>query len=503
MSEQEQPKTNNRCEISDFKKRSLLICCLCSFALLIYGMTHPSLGESQSVLKAGQNAAPPAVPFVDVNATVPVLKPQIEVGPIDIHKKYRSMEGPYVIRKFRVSDLLASKKIELPGNSIIYLDSGKTAPAMNDAKSDADSSCKLKGLVDTAGSEPELYWFRGIKLQVLDENNKALPTAEFICHMNLDVDKVTRYMEFPELERTGNERLVTLTQGQTEFHFPAPYAVPVSGDEEWKFTFQAANRTTNKHRVIKHLCTLYFSKDKELKEPLRALHWLNPYVAVQLDNADKAPEHHGPSCMALTPGANAPNMVPDTDFKDPLGRKMTGHWVIPPGKHYYQTPITESIDPDFAKEDRKIHAVWSHVHPACTGTVLSKCEGDKRENIFAVNVKTKFQPGAELVHIDNVISREGIALPSSKNYELSTTYDNPLGEPLDSMVALGIFCESKTFVKPEWCRFDGKVVSHTAGKTPKGKTPRGTLLHKIVRSQAVAKKSAKCNDLYCGIRNKN
>ncbi len=495
MSKQEELKTNNSYKIGDFKTNSLFFCCLFACALFLYWMAHPSLGESQSVMKPGPKAAPSKVPFVDANADVPLVTPQIEVGPIDIHKKYRSMEGPYVIRSFRVSDLLASKKIELPAKSIIYLDSGQTAPAMNDKTAEQNESAyNLKGLTDTTGSEPELYWFRGIKLQVLDEKNNPLPTAEFICHMNLDVDKVTRYMEFPELERTGNERLMTLTQGQTEFHFPAPYAVPVSGNEEWKFTFQAANRTTDKHRVIKHLCTLYFSKDKDLKAPLKALHWLNPYVAVQLEKNEKAPEHHGPSCMALSQGANAPNMVPDTDFKDPLGRKMTGHWVIPPGKHYYQTPLTQSIDPDFAKEDRKIHAVWSHVHPACTSATLSKCDGDKREDIFSVNVKTRFQPGAELSFIENVVSREGIDLPSGKNYELSTTYDNPLNEPLDSMVALGIFCESKSFVKPDWSISDGNAA------LPKEKSKP---LKRIVKKQSDAKKSDKCNDLYCGIKNKN
>ena len=471
----------------------------------------PAIGLQQPNSQA--NISPPKAAYKEASFpqyTARDIKTQIDVGPIDIHRKYRSMEGPYVIQKFRIGDLIASKNIGVPGSRIVYLDGpdakapgmspGMTAPSgggSNSSKSgDTSNGGKayedIKGLVDTADSEPELYWFRGIKLQVLDENAKPLPTGEFICHLNIDVDQVARFATFPELERTGNSRIITLTQGQTEFHFPEPYAIPVATDEEWTFTFQAANRTTTEHRVLKHRCTLIFSKDSELPKPLKALHWYNPYVAVEVDPAGERPEHHGPGCLALSKGVSAENMVANTEFKDPKGRTLSGHWTVPPGLHKYQTPVVQSVEPEFGKEDRKIHAVWTHVHPACTSASLLRCNAFKQEKIFKVNVSTTYKAGPELKHIDNILSKEGIDLPAGDNYELSAIYENPENHNIDSMVATGIFCESSRFVKPEFS--EGAEAS--TGKSSEAEKQKRMAKDKLSKDAA----GKGCNDLYCGIK---
>ncbi|MBX9690175.1 MAG: hypothetical protein K2X27_25915, partial [Candidatus Obscuribacterales bacterium] len=408
------------------------------------------------------------------------IRPEILVGPIDLHRKYRSMEGPYVIQKLKVADLVASKRVQLPGGMIVYLDPNKTAPSMAGAMASTatpgpgdrvkkdpllDDGKSPIGLADSSDKERELYWFKGIKLVVLDENDKPMPTAEFICHMNLDVDQVARFASFPDLERTGNLRIMTLTQGQTEFNFPDGYAVPVASDETWTFTFQAANRTTDEHRRLKHLCTLTFVKDSDLKKPLKALHWFNPYIAVQVGSPEEIPEHKGPSCMIHSSAGNAPNMVPDTNFKGPSGKILTGHWSVPPGRHTYRIPVTTEIDFDLAKEDRTIHAVWTHIHPCCVNTTLSACKDG--ETVFSVDSSTKFKgTGPELKKIDNILSREGIKLRGGESYELKATYDNPSKETLDSMVALGVFCESKKFQKPDWAKIDASAsAAASASKT--------------------------------------
>ena len=298
----------------------------------------------------------------------------------------------------------------------------------------------------------ELLWLHGIKIQVLDEHDKLLPTAEFICHMNLDVDLVTRYTAFPELEKTGFERMITLTQGQTEFYFPEGYAVPVSSDEEWKFTFQAANRTTNKHRRIKQVCTLSFLQDADLKSPPKALHWFNPYISVQSSDNSAAPHHMGPDCMQFSTGTNAPNMVPGSEFKNQSGVTMLPHWAVPPGSHTYTIPLSGAEDKDLGSSDQVIHAVWTHLHPACARAALIECTGRAKRAIFDVHAETSYNPGAELKHIDTILSPKGIAFKAGQNYELLATYDNPSKSDLDSMVVFGIFCESKSFVKPAWLK---------------------------------------------------
>lgn len=411
---------------------------------------------------------------------------QIEVGPFDIHRHYRSMEGPYVMQKFRIADLMASNKVQIPESMVKFIEGGDhgaptmQAPSMqsNGSSNQCMSNETPTGLVDASDKERELLWCKGIKIEVLDENGKKLPTAEFICHTNIDIDRITHFMAFSDLEHTGQSRIFTLTQGQTEFFFPEGYAVPVASDEEWQFTFQAANRTSDEHRRVKHLCTLYLARDSELKSPMKALHWYNPYMAVALKSEADKVEHHGPGCIATSSGDNAPNMVPNTNFKDSQGNTLSPHWAIPPGRHKYEFPLTIEKDtlPD---DDELIHAVWSHVHPACTNAALIACDGKKQEKVFQVKVQTKFNSGPELKHIDDVLSKKGIPIKAKKNYLLTAIYENPENQALDSMVALGIFCESKTFKKADWNQATMNSISDN-------------------KSQQTAEKP--CTDVFCGIK---
>ncbi|PWT99374.1 MAG: hypothetical protein C5B53_05435 [Candidatus Melainabacteria bacterium] len=376
----------------------------------------------------------------------------ITAGPFDIHRKYRSMEGPYVNFSSTIADMVASKNINLPESQVIFVE-GNSGPGPS-MQSMTGASGVAQGLVDASSSPRALYWLKGVKLEVLDENNKVLPTAEFICHYNLDVDPQFRNNAFPEGERCMSSRIVTITQGQTDIQFPEGYAVPVASDERWSMVFQAANRTTAEHKRVKHRCTMYFLKDSDLVYPVTPLHWFAPYVRVVLDKNSlelaKAEKQNCPSCFGLSMGVNAPNNTKDGVFTEPSGRRVTGHWVIPPGIHSYRSIVDEALDPGFAAKDRVIHAVWSHLHPLCTNFSLYKCQGDTRKLIFSNNEKTKTTSGLEIEHIDFLSSKEGIPMPSKAKYELEVTYNNTTGEPQDSMSVAGIFFEDPTFARPDW-----------------------------------------------------
>ena len=290
---------------------------------------------------------------------------------------------------------------------------------------------------------------KGVKLQVLDENDKPLPTAEFICHFN--IDGLTRDKVFPHAEKSG-DRIFTLTQGQTEFHFPDGYAVPVASNEKWKFTFQAANRTTNEHRRIKHLLTVDFVKDSDLTKPMVALSYCTPYIAVVVDkntNSDML-MHHDTSCLAVSSSTSAPNSVPGSTLIDSHNRTVSGHWAVPPGVHDYSSPITDDRDPGFNSKDRIVHAVWSHMHPLCRQASFLICDGSQKTPLWTVNVKTNTDHGLEIKHIDSISSKEGIRLPAGKQFEMASTYDNVTGITQDSMVSEGLFYEDSDFKKPDW-----------------------------------------------------
>lgn len=388
----------------------------------------------------------------------------ITVGPFDLHRSYRSMEGPYTWQQFRVADLVQSKHVELPESTVIFIEGNPQAqpamsasatepPAMGGAGGPTGAGSKKPiGLVDTKGRPRELYWFKGMKLIVLDEQDKPLPTAEFICHLNLDVDPRFRRRVFPNSEHGPQTRLMTLTQGQTSFYFPEGFAVPVASDELWALTFQAANRNPKGHRRVKQFCTMEFIRDSDLKKPMKALNWYNPFIAVAVGkDAQQVAQHsHGPSCLGVMTGNGADNSVSGSTFKDKQGHLYSGHWAVPPGQYTYTWPVTDEREMGFSSRDKKIHAVWSHVHPLCSESSLVACNGGERKKIFTAKIKTKTDGGLELLHIENILSKKGIFMPGSAKYQVEATYNNTTDKTQDSMVSLGIFFEDEGFKKPNW-----------------------------------------------------
>lgn len=391
------------------------------------------------------------------NPEGPICAVEIEAGPFDLHRRYKSMEGPYVVEKLRIADLISQQKVVAPESAVAYVEGSGLPNGMVSSPSmisSSQSTASKPSLTSNVQTGKQLYWWKGIKLEVLDENNKVMPTAEFICHHNVDIDPTFRNQAFPESERCVNSRLISLTQGQTEFYFPSGYAIPVANDETWSFTFQAANRTTDEHRRLKHRLTVYFIKDKDLVYPIKALNWYVPYITVVTDNntesaASKEHSDH-PNCLASSAGVNAPNDGPHSLLSDSIGRRLSGHWVVPPGTHEYSSPIQEERDPGFSSKNREIHAVWTHIHPLCTKTSLVNCDNGNKQKLFTVHTQTKTSGGLEIKSIEPIYSEQGIVMPAGKNYELTSIYENKTGEAQDSMVALGIFFADHKFARPNW-----------------------------------------------------
>lgn len=379
-----------------------------------------------------------------------VSKAIITAGSFDLHRKYRSMEGPYVSFSFKIGDVVASKEVTVPEGMIVYVEGSNAAPSMMGAAANPVFN-RVQGLVDTSMQQRTLLWLKGIKLEVLDENDNVLPTAEFICHCNIDINPNYRNNVFPQGQRCPIDRLATITQGQTEITFPKGYAVPVASDEPWTVIFQAANRTTDEHRRVKHRCTFYFIKDSNLMYPITALNWYAPWIYVNIDkNQPEADKANCPSCLGLSAGVNAPNNTSNGTFVDRNGRRMSGHWVIPPGIHSYSATINDEMEPGFTSTERKVHAIWSHVHPLCTDLTLYRCEGKERSRVFSVGAKTVTKHGLEIKNIDYWTSTKGVVLPAKVNYELQVTYKNTTKMPQDSMASTGMFFEDPTFVRPDW-----------------------------------------------------
>lgn len=375
---------------------------------------------------------------------------QIIVGPFDLKRRYKSMEGPYVQKEFKIGDLLAARTTVIPESAITFVGSTPDLPnCLNPKAADSRTSAAAEG-----SKQRELYWFKGMKIDVLDESDKLLPDAEFICHMNVDVDAAFRDKAFARAERCHNQRLITLTQGQTEIVFPDGFAVPVATDETWTLQFQAANRTTDAHRRVKHRLTVAFIKDSDLVYPVKALAWYAPYIGVVVDHdspeAKEAEHKNMPNCLGMSYGVNAPHTSPGMLETDPWQRELSGHWVVPPGKHSYSSPLTDLYGNGFvADKDRLVHLVWSHVHPLCTSMSLIQCGKDRRP-LWTVNCKTDVSKGLQMEKIETISSEQGILLPRGAHFELNAVYDNTTKVAHDSMAVSGIFFEDNSFVRPKW-----------------------------------------------------
>ncbi|MBX9573465.1 MAG: hypothetical protein K2X77_31480 [Candidatus Obscuribacterales bacterium] len=402
---------------------SIAITILCSALAPSISFASPAVGKSpaQTIRSMSEGKS---------------IERSITAGPFLIDRKYKSMEGPYVDLHLTVGDITDGGNVIADEKFVTFTDRPMTAlPPQFQGK--------------TASQQRTLYWLKGIKIDVLGENDKVLPTTEFVCHMNLDIDRKFRAAAFPEAEPSETERLICLTQGLDSIVFPEGFGVPVASDEPWRIIMQAANRTSSVTNLVKHKLTFYFIKDNELIRPLKALTWSVPYLTVVVDRdtreAQDADKTKHPHCGLISSGLTAPNAGDGGVWTDALGRKVSGHWVVPPGKHNYANPVNVA---DFAKKDRKIHLAWAHIHPLCTKFALKECGESK--NIFSGKVVTSTKNGLLIEKMDYISDPKGIALKGGKNYQLEATYENTTDEAQDSMVSCGIFFADDNFARPEW-----------------------------------------------------
>ncbi|GMU57367.1 MAG: hypothetical protein AMXMBFR33_65130 [Candidatus Xenobia bacterium] len=369
------------------------------------------------------------------------IRVEIEAGPFDLKRRYRSMEGPYCVQNLSFGELIAARKIVLPEGLVRSGDGASMTGGLN----------VVTDLTLSGDPGPrKLYWLKGIEEVVLDENGRVMPTAEFICHLNVDVDVAYRNRTFPLAEPCRNGRIFTITQGQTRIEFPRGYAVPVASDEVWGYTFQAANRTTDEHRRIRHRLTLTLVEDGPSSQPMKALAWETPFLSVIVDRfskqAEEAEHAKMPDCLPISRGLTAPNSVPNTNWDDFCGRRRSGHFVVPPGRNTWRSTYPELT----VNTERHVRLVWSHIHPLLEECSLILCRG--RNKLFSVHSQTRTDRGLEIVNIDMITAPEGngIVLPANEVYEIECTYNNTTGAAHDSMVTFGVFFDDKRFVRPDW-----------------------------------------------------
>jgi cyclophilin family peptidyl-prolyl cis-trans isomerase len=362
-------------------------------------------------------AASSLVALAAAAAEAPVITQQFLSPVYTIDKKYRSMEGPGSQDKLYLGD---------PKN-------------------------------------PELLWILSVKTEMVGEDGKSPQLPELMCHVNVDLD-TGKHQALFNLHRPVAPRLITLSQGMLQAKFPKGFGFPIASNEPLSLYTQVLNHNIDNpnNMKVRHRVTFEYVRDRDLIVPLKPLFNLGVSGLVLLDDnpnalpmmataansiatdASSATDHsgHGASCLLLPRAPNAAGQA--SDYVDPQGRKLTGHWIVPPGHQVNASDITWFLGLPY--DSALLHYAAVHLHPFAKS--LSIRDTTTGKTIFEAKAENP-KEGIGLTHVDTFTSQQGVPLYRNHKYELISVYDNPTKENRDSMASAFLEVEDPDFVKPD------------------------------------------------------
>ncbi|MEA2165375.1 MAG: hypothetical protein QOK37_3502 [Thermoanaerobaculia bacterium] len=327
------------------------------------------------------------------------------------------------------------------------------------------SSVERIFLGDPAGPA-ELVWVTGIRTEMVDADGKTPQLPELMCHVNVDLDPGKHQALFG-FRRATASRLMTLSQGMLAANLPAGFGFPLASNEPLLLFTQVLNLNIQKPENLKvrHRVTIDYVRDRDLTTPIKPLFNVGASGMVQLDDNPLAMAHSmasmsslpsssvtteaGHDGMTMNPtmsclvGARAPQATSgSSDYVDPQGRKMTGHWIVPPGKQVNHSDITWFMNLQF---DTRLHYAAAHLHPFAR--TLEMRDMTTGQTVFLAKAQNP-KDGVGLLHVDELASAEGVALNHTHKYSLISTYDNPTNANVDSMASVFLGLDDSELAVP-------------------------------------------------------
>lgn len=280
---------------------------------------------------------------------------------------------------------------------------------------------------------PELLWITGYRADMVGPDGESPMAPEFMCHSNLDID-VEAHEALLGANDAFSMRLFTLSQGQLSARFPAGFGIPILSSETLDLTTQVLNlNVENRAFEVRHKVAIDFVRDRDVKGRMKALFPIAGYGLALLDGDGgyfgvRRPDEevHGPGCLV---GATAS----DSEYVDGLGRKFSGHWVVPPGREVNRTLVTHLMRVPY---DTTAHYIAVHLHPFAESLELRDLTSG--ETLFKSEAKN-FEHRIGLARVDYLESAEGIEVFSSHEYEMVSTYNNTTDEDQDSMAVMYMY----------------------------------------------------------------
>src|SRR4051794_4003455 len=310
----------------------------------------------------------------------------------------------------------------------------------------------------------ELLWVTGIRTEMVDADGTTPQLPELMCHVNVDLDQPKHQALFG-FRRPTASRLMTLSQGMLAAKVPAGFGFPLASNEPLLLFTQVLNLNIQHPQNIKvrHRVTIDYVRARELTTAIKPLFNVGASGMVILDDNPLALSHSMmsmPSMASVTTeaghdgatmnpnmsclvGARAPQATSSSaDYTDPQGRKMTGHWIVPPGKQVNHSDITWFMNLQY---DTKLHYAAAHLHPFAKSLEIRDMTTGK--TVFLAKAENP-ATGIGLTHVDDLSSADGVLMEHSHKYSLISTYDNPTDANADSMASAFLGLDDPEIVVP-------------------------------------------------------
>jgi hypothetical protein len=198
---------------------------------------------------------------------------------------------------------------------------------------------------------------------------------------------------------------------------------------------------------VKQKVTLFYKRNSEISESMRALYQQSIFVCKQVAGPRGA--------FNEEPTANVDTLVNSNDllkvccsntglemkdgypFLDNYKRVFTGHWVLPDSLETTQTDVTRMLN---LSTNTLVHFFSVHVHPFCKS--LELIDNTTGISIYkAEMIGSKDKVGLEVIPVKSV--PEGILFYNKHNYKLISVYHKTQAERHTAMATMYLYCEEK------------------------------------------------------------
>lgn len=273
-----------------------------------------------------------------------------------------------------------------------------------------------------------LLWITGFHVKALDSKTRNRISNDFICHTNVDFNDVKYFSNFHLEQRIGTQypRMTSLSHGLENFSFPKGYGVPMKGNDLLYVTTESLNHNhPEANYFIKHEVAIDYLQKQTAMKPLMCR---TVFVMLPYDKADPFKEPTDPGkdyCMPVETKNHSYEMAD--------GSVLSGHWVIPTGKHSYHSSIDDQLQ---ITDSLRLHAAATHVHPFATS--LSIYDKTANKVIFRCNIQNH-KDRIGITKIDAFSSEAGVWMYKNHHYDLIEEVDNTTKVDQDMMGSMFLF----------------------------------------------------------------